>query len=157
MEIKWRRPRRREGIGVIEGYWYNELGSRMQIGVDSDGLVSGQYWTPVGQAKDAYRLIGLTAPTQGPDTVFGWTVYWSNLSSGDLRSQTAWMGQYHRASGFADEYIVAHWLLTQKTLPADDWRDTLIGTDTFRRQKLATDSVVIGPVHVPSHPRAAGA
>ncbi len=35
---------------MINGDWYNELGSRMQIGVDPDGLVSGQYWTPVGQA-----------------------------------------------------------------------------------------------------------
>jgi hypothetical protein len=44
---------------------------------------------------------------------------------------TGWSGQYQIIDG--QETIVAMWLLTIQQRPADDWKSTLVGRDTFTR------------------------
>jgi len=114
----------------IEGTWYNELGSQMNISV-SGATISGTYWTAVGSASGAYAVVGQfdTQPTAGGQAV-GWTVVWTN-ASGSSHSVTTWSGQYQENQG--QEEILAFWLLTSEQLPQNDWAATNVGQDTFVR------------------------
>lgn len=124
----------------IDGTWYNELGSKMEI--TSDGAtISGTYQTAVGYAQNTYALIGWinTEPSQGGQAT-GWTVMWTN-DSGSSNSVTTWSGQLQEVQG--QEEIVTFWLLTSEQLPQNDWAATNIGQDTFTRTAPSSEQIAI--------------
>jgi hypothetical protein len=114
----------------IEGTWYNELGSMMEISVNG-ASISGTYWTAVGNASGRYALVGQinTSPNAGGQAV-AWTVVWNN-QSGSSNSVTAWSGQYQTIQG--SEEIYTFWTLTSELDPDEDWQAANIGQDTFTR------------------------
>jgi hypothetical protein len=116
----------------LDGSWYNEHGSEMQISIAPDGTtLTGTYRTRVGLANGLYPLVGYCDPR--PDamsTALGFTVIWNN-ASGDANSVTSWCGQYQTIDGC--ETITALWLLTQETDPSDNWQSTMVGEDCFIR------------------------
>jgi hypothetical protein len=136
----------------LEGPWYNELGSTMQIyPLAGNGSVSGTYETAVssGCAQGAFNLAGRTDVGQGGQTV-GFSVCWLNQGS-RCNSVTSWSGQYQTING--EEQITALWLLTQATPPASDWASTLVGQDIFTRQPPTADEVVArSKIRGRSHP-----
>ena len=101
----------------LEGIWYNELGSKVELEVD-DCSIEGTYHTTVGDAQGIYRLVGRTdGQHMGTNQAVGFVVSWVNEVNGNSFSVTAW----------------SEWLLTTETNPDDDWVSTLVGHDTFRR------------------------
>lgn len=123
----------------IEGEWYNELGSMLQIS-QSDSVISGTYHTAVGDAQGIYVLSGLINidPAPGGQAV-GWTVVWTN-DFGTSHSVTTWSGQYQVVQG--EEQILTFWLLTSEQLPNNDWQATNIGQDTFTRTQPAQEHIL---------------
>ena len=115
----------------LEGVWYNELGSRIDLEVDGCSI-EGTYQTAVGAAEGAYRLVGRTdGQHTGTSQAVGFVVSWVNEVNGNSFSVTAWSGQCQATNG--EELLVMQWLLTTETNPDDDWVSTLVGHDTFRR------------------------
>ena len=116
----------------IEGTWYNELGSSMEIRQEG-AIISGSYWTAVGDAEGNYPLLGQinTKPSKGGQVVT-WCVVWTNSCRHSNRA-TAWSGQYQTVDGI--EEIITFWLLTSEQQPANDWKATNIGQDTFTRNQ----------------------
>jgi hypothetical protein len=117
----------------IEGIWYNELGSRMELTVEN-ATITGVYVSAVGAAESEYELVGRidTAPSSGGQAV-GWTVVWTNAAHGSSHSATSWSGQYQESDG--QEEIYSFWLLVTEEQPQNDWAATRVGQDTFRRVK----------------------
>jgi hypothetical protein len=114
----------------LEGTWYNELGSEMNLQVA--GIeVTGTYQTAVGDAQGIYQLYGATdsEPTT-PNQAVGFVVAWEN-EFGSSHSATAWSGQWQLING--QETITTMWLLTSETDPTQDWQSTLVGKDVFTR------------------------
>ena len=137
----------------LEGTWYNELGSTMQIEpLAGDGSLSGSYETAVsssGCAQGAFSLAGRTDVDRGGQTV-GFSVCWLNQGS-ECNSSTSWSGQYQTVNG--EEQITALWLLTQATPPASDWASTLVGQDLFTRQPPTSDEIAArSKIRGRSHP-----
>ncbi len=123
----------------ISGVWHNELGSMMRIAA-SDGQLSGQYSSAVGDAKDFYQLVGRfnTAPAAGGQSC-AWAVTWVN-SYGNAHSTTAWAGQYQIDESGAEE-ISAFWFLVSEMAPQDDWQATKVGQDIFTRLAPTPEAV----------------
>ena len=113
----------------ITGYWYNELGSTMEINPVANGQFTGSYCTAVssGCAHGSFALVGQTDTESGGDAV-GFVVCWKNASS-NCQSITAWSGHTN-----GNDQITAFWLLTAK-LSSDnlEWDATQIGQDIFTR------------------------
>jgi len=122
----------------IEGTWYNELGSQMNISI-SGSTISGTYVTAVGSASGTYVLVGQvdTQPAAGGQAA-GWTVIWAN-ASGSSHSVTTWSGQYQESEG--QEEILTFWLLTAEQLPQNDWAATNVGQDVFMRVQPSQDRI----------------
>jgi hypothetical protein len=123
----------------IDGIWYNELGSRMELKALPDGNVTGTYESKVGDVKGEYALEGRvhTAPLPGEGQAVAWTVAWQN-SWQDAHSVTAWSGQYQQAD---EGSISALWLLTMETTPPGNWESTLVGEDVFTRAEPPPEHV----------------
>ena len=115
----------------LQGKWYNELGSAMELEVKGN-LVSGTYYPAVGDALGHYAVAGATdAEALGANQAVGLVVAWVN-EQGNAHSVTAWSGQLQVVDG--EEILRTTWLLTRETEPNQDWQSTLIGTDTFTRR-----------------------
>jgi Avidin family len=124
----------------LQGVWVNELHSMMALKQSSDGLLTGCYYTDVGDAVDLYRLTGATnlhVKTLCDDASVGFVVVWNNALHGDSASVTAWSGQYQQLDD--KEIITTQWLLTRETVPSDNWSSTQVWTDEFARM---TDPVL---------------
>ncbi len=122
----------------INGIWYNELGSMMELSV-SGNPITGKYHTKVGSASGVYPLIGyLNAPNPNGIAV-GWTVLWNN-QFGNKQSLTSWAGQYQVTDGV--EEIYTFWLLVRELEHTEDWSATNIGQDTFTRNKPSEDMIL---------------
>jgi hypothetical protein len=134
------RPQARAGkekIMPIDGEWYNEFGSLMNLESDPEGTVTGRYVTAVGHTPGAYVLTGRhDGPTSpGNGIAVGWTVAWRN-EHGNVGSVTSWSGQF-----FADpDRIFTTWLLT-RSATAEAWEATVVGQDVFTRQKRTSEDV----------------
>jgi hypothetical protein len=111
----------------INGTWYNELGSSMNIEQDGNQIF-GSYQTAVGQAQGPYSLVGFVNPSPDASQTLAWTVTWQNASGNSL-STTAWCGQAQTINNVPT--ITAMWLMTGETAPAGDWGATQIGQDVF--------------------------
>jgi hypothetical protein len=123
----------------LDGTWYNELGSKLDLKEGSDGSLSGSYESAVssdGCAKGAFPLAGRTdVPFQGGET-FGFAVSWHNSES-ECNSTTTWVGHYRPGGEGAEESLIAFWLLAEKTGPDEEWASTMLGKDVFVRQTVS--------------------
>ena len=116
----------------LNGLWYNELGSSMELQVNGN-VVSGMYHTGVGEAQGSYPVKGLTdTHPLGQNQAVGFVVIWEN-KGGSSHSVTTWSGQLQMIDG--QEVLTATWLLTHETDPELDWQSTLVGKDTFTRSQ----------------------
>ena len=121
----------------INGIWFNELGSQMDLHVSGKNI-TGTYHTKVGDASGIYDLSGKIDVDNDASTAIGWIVLWNN-QFGSSDSVTAWSGQIQAIDGI--ERIVTTWLLTSETDVNDTWHSTLIGKDTFTREMLTPEDV----------------
>lgn len=115
----------------INGTWYNQLGSQMDLTANGKNI-SGNYHTTVGDASGIYELTGKIDTDLDDSTAIGWIVLWNN-QYGSSDSVTGWSGQVQIIDGV--ETIVTTWLLTAETENDDSWHSTLIGKDVFTRQQ----------------------
>lgn len=115
----------------LTGTWYNELGSMMKLTATADGMLSGSYFSAVGEATDFYVLTGRfdSAPPSGDGVSVGWTVTFFNAKL-NAHSTATWSGQYF-AEGKPE--IVTQWLLTTSSTKAAEWQATNVGHDEFTR------------------------
>jgi Avidin family len=136
----------------VAGSWYNELGSQMDIDVEDDGSLTGQYWTAVGDAAGRYPIVGWAEPAAGltGSTAVGWVVLWRNAGR-NSHSVTTWSGQYQIIN--SEEHILALWILAAETSPDDDWKSMIVGADTFQRTQASTAQMAVRQARGPaSHP-----
>jgi hypothetical protein len=122
---------------ALDGIWYNELNSRMELTV-KEGLVQGTYETAVsgkGCAKGKFQLAGRADTARDGVLNVGFVVSWENDQS-NCESVTAWSGEYRttRIGGEDVEILKTTWLLTLETNETDDWKSTLVGQDVFTRR-----------------------
>ena len=111
----------------LEGVWYNELNSHMNLEVADDGSITGTYYTKVGDAKIEYPLSG-RYDTGDKGRTLGWTVAWNGVGS-----TTTWSGQYLVDSCTNKAEILTTWLLTVQTSEEKEWESTNVGQDNFSR------------------------
>ena len=134
----------------LNGKWLNQLGSYMELVVDSTGGITGIYNTGVGNASGDYILVGRTDiignATSGN---VGFVVSWNNSANGNSDSVTAWAGQLQILNGVPT--ITTTWLLTDETNPTNNLKSTIIGKGTFRTV-LASQS--FDPLEQSPHPKA---
>lgn len=124
---------------AIDGKWYNELGSWMELDLDSDGrTLTGTYHSAVGNVVKEYRLVGRLDGDPEASTGVGWVVSWQNDES-NAHSVTTWSGQYRVVDG--QEFITTTWLLTEEGTPDQDWESTLVGKDLFSRTQPTVDHI----------------
>ncbi|MER7773138.1 avidin/streptavidin family protein [Kitasatospora sp. NPDC096140] len=114
---------------MVDGEWFNELGSCLDLATDGAGALSGTFAPGVGPAGKR-ELVGRYDPSPaGAGVALGWTVTWSS-GQGEDASVTSWSGQYLPE----EERIVAHWLFTTASGARDAWRATAVGQDVFGRR-----------------------
>jgi len=125
---------------VVEGLWYNELGSELLLRQELDGNLTGEFRTAVeiecGNAGSSHSKVR--------GTVTGRLITFHALwSSGN--AITTWSGQCHRACdlGFANykqtERIILHtsWIMTSLTDSCDDsWQQQRFGQNIFSRKPI---------------------
>ena len=117
---------------AIDGKWFNELGSWMQVKLAADGkMISGTYHSAVGNVVKEYPLVGRLDSRPGESTAVGWVVSWENAEK-DSHCVTTWSGQYRVVDG--NEVIITTWLLTSEGDSEREWESTLIGKDLFSRK-----------------------
>lgn len=126
----------------LSGVWFNELGSIMTLTADAKGGLTGTYNSAVGEAEDNYVLAGRfdTEPPQDEGLSLGWAVSYRNNKE-NANSTATWSGQYFAADGNVPERILTQWLLTSSTTTASVWDSTLLGHDTFVRNKPSSENI----------------
>lgn len=106
----------------FNGAWVNMEGSIAYL-TEKDNILTGKYFSRVGDAKGNYTLHG---SVYGNNTV--WYVVWKNGIM-DSKSITTWNGVYDTSSSS----INTVWTLTVDEGPGNFWESTKINTDTFAR------------------------
>ena len=138
----------------IEGTWWNELGSKMEIKVDGADPrnFTGIYHTNVGQAQQkSYPLVGRCDTFGERNQTIGWVVAFDPPDPAEhgkppnKPSLTAWSGQVHEVL-FEKKtvvFIATTWILTRMIDPGDDWRSTLVNRDYFFRNRPTKTQIEI--------------
>jgi hypothetical protein len=109
----------------LNGPWFNQFGSCLDLTADEDGRLTGSYRSAVGGVDGGHPVSGFFArDPDGPGGSVAFTVSWRSA-----HSVTAWSGHYR-----ADEDAIATtWLLSEASSEHGDWRSTSVGHDEFRR------------------------
>lgn len=111
----------------FNGVWVNDLKSRMDLTVSSDGIVTGKYMTAVGAPGDEEEF-DLTGFVSGDLISF-------TVNFGKYGSLTSWSGQHTENETGA--IIKTMWLLAKNVNdpdePANLWGAVLTGANTFTR------------------------
>jgi hypothetical protein len=139
---------------IIEGTWWNELGSKMDVVQENADprSFSGTYHTNVGQAIErSYPLVGRCDSFGGKNQTIGWVVAFDppdQAPEGQPPNQpslTSWSGQLHDVRFESKEvtFIATTWILTRMTDPGDDWRSTLVNRDYFFRNPPTPEQIKI--------------
>jgi hypothetical protein len=132
----------------IRGDWFNELGSKMTLTVNGS-TITGKYQTAVGDADGFYELVGRISVPEDSNRTLGFVVTWQN-NKRKTDSATTWVGEAREING--EQAILTTWLLTVETTPADDWKSTLVGKDTFTRVAPLNEAVLHArTLRPPSH------
>lgn len=86
---------------TVCGTWHNQLGSRMELAVDSNGSLTGSYHSKVGSVPKVFKLAGRcdTAPPPPPGVgmSLGWAVTFFNEDP-IVHSTATWSGQFFEHS-----------------------------------------------------------
>ncbi|MDA5194149.1 avidin/streptavidin family protein [Govanella unica] len=119
----------------LNGVWFNEYGSRMEITVDETGFFSGLYSSHTGEVG-TYRVIGLTDPhsvsdNQGVSISIHWRPLHAEGENPDWHMVSGMVGQLQTVDGA--EVITLNHLLVQETDHGDNWRSTFIDKIKFTR------------------------
>lgn len=119
----------------LDGVWFNEYGSRMEITVDETGFFSGLYSSHTGDVG-TYRVIGLTdaqcvSGNQGVSISIQWRPVDAVGDDPDWHLVSGMVGQLQSVDG--QDVITVNHLLVQETAPGDNWRSTFIDKISFRR------------------------
>jgi hypothetical protein len=134
----------------LDGVWYNELGSKMQLAVNG-AAITGTYVTAVGDASGTYPLVGRTETGAPGSQSIAFVVCWQN-DAGNSGSCTAWSGQL-QPDADGNDSIATTWLLTADTDVSDDWQSTSVGQDIFHRDAPAKSVTLVADLRrQPSHP-----
>jgi hypothetical protein len=132
----------------ISGDWFNELGSKMVIRVHGT-TITGKYQTAVGDADGVYELVGRVSVPDDSNRTLAFVVTWQNEKR-KTDSVTAWSGEARELGG--TQLITTTWLLTIETVPADDWKSTLVGKDLFTRTAPTAENIAkLKALRGPSH------
>lgn len=123
----------------LDGLWLNEAGSAVELLVNEDGSLSGQYRTELGK-PDADSAFTLTGWAQGDVVAF-------SVSFTDFGSITSWSGQLSQDD--EGDFIRTLWQHTRDIDEADEaedlWRSITAGAATFRRADLDTSATAHSP------------
>lgn len=123
-----------ENCESIEGTWYNELGSQMEIFHNQNGTLTGQYWTAVERndgwlRRNATTLSGTAQFGNAANSVFSFNVLYN-----DGGSSCSWTGQCYMCDGV--EVLETSWLLHARVDECGRlWAATYIGKNTFTRHE----------------------
>ncbi len=109
---------------TLEGCWHNQLGTRLAIAADAEGVVTGEIRSEVGGVEGDQAVRGYVAPWPAPRGVIGLVVRWEGT-----HSVTTWSGHFDLEHGV----ISANWLLTSADFGQNEWQATRTGSDTFHR------------------------
>jgi Avidin family len=138
----------------IEGVWYNELNSMMELKVKGSSI-SGRYNTKVGDAEGWYELVGWVGGKRPNQSTLGFVVLWEN-DKRSTDSVTVWTGEWFIDPDSGHERIEMMWLLAKETTPADEWTSTKIGKDIFSRNQISSKTMqALTKLRAPSHPQSA--
>jgi hypothetical protein len=137
----------------LDGVWWNELGSKMEIEVDpaDSKTFRGRYHTNVGNASEKiFPLLGRCDTRGLGSKMVAFVVAWNAdpPANGEVLKEpsvTAWCGQLQVVKG--EEIITTTWLLDRLTDPRDDWESTLVGMDYFTRTRPSVEKIQFAQAH----------
>lgn len=114
---------------AVEGAWYNELGSQLDLSIGPDGRLTGTFHSLVGGDERPQPVTGVVdlLPPDGT-AVLGFTVSWPSN-----HTVSVWAGQ----CDLEHQVIETTWLLTNELRGADAWHSTLVGHNRFTRRRGA--------------------
>jgi Avidin family len=109
----------------LNGPWFNQLGSCLDLNADEDGGLTGTFRSFVGGVDGGHPVSGFfSSDPGGSGAAVAFTVSWPSV-----HSVTVWSGHYRAA----DDVIVTTWLLSEASSEHGEWRSTSLGHDEFRR------------------------
>jgi hypothetical protein len=116
----------------VEGSWYNELGSHLELATGDDGRLTGTFCSPVGGDDRPQPVTGFVdlAPPDGT-AVLGFTVSWPAT-----HSLSVWAGR----CDLEQQVIETTWLLASELRQDEAWHSTLVGHNRFTRHAVVTES-----------------
>ncbi|TFK96780.1 tamavidin1 [Pterulicium gracile] len=124
-------------MSFLNGTWFNELGSRMDLFADANGFLAGQYFSNVGNVSIFYELAGrydISSPADKGATL-GWAVTYRTAT---VHSTATWSGQFFNDTG--TPVILTQWLLSRSS-PLDDlWNSVTVGHDEFGRTPVSEEA-----------------
>lgn len=115
---------------AIDGAWYNELGSHLELATDAEGHLTGTFHSEVGGDERPQPIAGVVdlAPPDGT-AVLGFTVSWPAT-----HSVSVWAGQ----CDLERQVIETTWLLTSELRGEQAWHSMLVGHNRFTRRSGPT-------------------
>jgi len=128
---------------IINGNWKNQSGSKVTFCAQSEGKLTGKYFTAVGNADVEHDLNGSWCCLKD-GALISFTVCWTELiDPSKSKSTTSWSGKLfvHKDDNSEDKKgdnnqfpcIVTTWILTSDTKMKDLWESTLINQDIFSK------------------------
>ncbi|KAK2537223.1 hypothetical protein Q9966_005927 [Columba livia] len=129
----------------LTGKWINDLGSNMTIGpVDKEGKFNGSYLTAVKDTPGNIRRSPLVGFQHNPNTcsknvTFGFTINWNFSDSISVFTGQCFVDKKGK------ETLKTMWLRrSHQDKIEDDWKATMVGTNTFTRLHRQDQSDVAG-------------
>lgn len=124
--------------------WYSELGSHMELKIDSKGNITGSYHTAVGEMTA--NLAGRFDKSGG--TAFGWTVAWPK-DKYPSNSATSWAANYTVIDNIPT--IVSSWIIREK-LEGNNYDSTVCGCENYTQTPPTKKTLESNKCKRPSHP-----
>lgn len=131
----------------MNGRWYNQHGSELDVIVEEDGRIRGTFRSGVGfpRAEEAFEVVGFAA-----GELVSFVVSFSRYDS-----ITSWTGHFGERDG--TETIYALWHMTVGLPPGHEqqlWQGIWSGADTFVRDRPQAGEIAVRAR--PSHPTGSG-
>jgi hypothetical protein len=120
----------------LVGNWVNELGSKMSIESEQEGLLKGLYQTatsskPPLPPPSVLRGFVTTGTDSAQSALFSFNVNWP-----DFESMTSWSGQCSLDND-GKEVLTTLWVLTSRQDREHLWAANNVNVDVFRRATQA--------------------
>ena len=130
-------------VSTLSGWWYNQLGTRLELIASEDGSMRGSIHSEVGGVAGVRPAVGYVCPVSGRRGAIGWVVSWDGT-----HSIATWCGHYD----LDEDVIAANWLLTAADFDENEWQSTRVGRDVFRRAEVSTQGSEAGRPQRASEP-----